>query len=257
MMAHGHVRCTVRRAVSVIWVLQLLFATRLQGDAADAGANSQVTCHYSAMFMPQLSSSTIAGGFGTSLVAQQSQTAPAVLLQQNVAKRVHDVLSWLGCRPPICLGRRHRPMSYAGALSSSLRTLICTCSWLRPFISWISYTPMGASAYLKLKKLTGNASLCNSTGVNTKLAEPCCMCTEKCSFSSDLIDALANGVLVLYVRREVIRLAPEHSTMGVYTNLGALLMGAGRLSDCLPVLHAGIAIAKQYEQTTTPLVCHT
>ena len=55
--------------------------------------------------------------------------------------------------------------------------------------------------------------------------------------------------------REVIRLAPAHATVGVYTNLGALLMGAGQLEDCLLALHTSIALAKQYQQTDSPLVC--
>lgn len=42
--------------------------------------------------------------------------------------------------------------------------------------------------------------------------------------------------------------------MGLYTNLGALLMGSGRIDDCLTALQTGIALAHEYQQTDSNLV---
>lgn len=44
--------------------------------------------------------------------------------------------------------------------------------------------------------------------------------------------------------------------MGIYTNLGALLLGSGRVDACLEALHTSIALANQYKQTDSSLVCN-
>ena len=56
------------------------------------------------------------------------------------------------------------------------------------------------------------------------------------------------------MRREAIRLASPRSGMGLHTNLGALLMGSGRIDDCLTALQTGIALAHEHMQTDSNLV---
>lgn len=42
--------------------------------------------------------------------------------------------------------------------------------------------------------------------------------------------------------------------MGLYTNLGALLMSSGQIDDCLEALNKAISLAYQYMQTDSYLV---
>ncbi len=58
----------------------------------------------------------------------------------------------------------------------------------------------------------------------------------------------------MHAHREAIRLASPQAGMGLYTNLGALLMGSGRIDDCLTALQTGIALAHKYKQTDSNLV---
>ena len=43
--------------------------------------------------------------------------------------------------------------------------------------------------------------------------------------------------------------------MGLYTNLGALLMGSDHIDDCLAALKQALALALEYRQTDSYLVC--
>ena len=42
--------------------------------------------------------------------------------------------------------------------------------------------------------------------------------------------------------------------MGLYTNLGALLMSSGQIDSCLAALNKAIALAHEYKQTDSYLV---
>lgn len=55
--------------------------------------------------------------------------------------------------------------------------------------------------------------------------------------------------------REAIRLTSPRQRMGLYTNLGALLMGSGQIDDCLKALKQAIELALEYKQTDSYLVC--
>ncbi|KAL3144289.1 hypothetical protein ABBQ32_004053 [Trebouxia sp. C0010 RCD-2024] len=55
--------------------------------------------------------------------------------------------------------------------------------------------------------------------------------------------------------REAIRLTSSQQHMGMYTNLGALLMGSGQIDGCLAALNRAIALAHQYQQTDSYLYC--
>ena len=54
--------------------------------------------------------------------------------------------------------------------------------------------------------------------------------------------------------REAIRLTSPQAGVGLYTNLGALLMGSGRIADCLTALQTGIDLAHEHHQTDSALV---
>lgn len=56
------------------------------------------------------------------------------------------------------------------------------------------------------------------------------------------------------MHREAIRLTSSQQHMGLYTNLGALLMGSGQLDECLAALNKAIALAHEYQQTDSYLV---
>ncbi len=60
--------------------------------------------------------------------------------------------------------------------------------------------------------------------------------------------------LLLLAYREAIRLTSPRAGIGLYTNLGALLMGSGRIDDCLTALQTGIALAHEHKQTDSNLV---
>ncbi len=60
--------------------------------------------------------------------------------------------------------------------------------------------------------------------------------------------------LLLLAYREAIRLTSPRAGIGLYTNLGALLMGSGRIDDCLTALQTGIALAHEHKLTDSNLV---
>lgn len=60
--------------------------------------------------------------------------------------------------------------------------------------------------------------------------------------------------LMQRMHREAIRLTSSQQHMGMYTNLGALLMGSGQIDGCLAALNRAIALAHQYQQTDSYLV---
>nr|QIG37617.1 sulfotransferase-like protein [Trebouxia lynnae] len=53
--------------------------------------------------------------------------------------------------------------------------------------------------------------------------------------------------------REAIRLTTPQQRMGLYTNLGALLMGSDHIDDCLAALKQALALALEYRQTDSYL----
>lgn len=60
-----------------------------------------------------------------------------------------------------------------------------------------------------------------------------------------------------HVHREAIRLTSPKQHMGLYTNLGALLMTSGQINSCLVALNKSIALAYEYKQTDSYLVTST
>lgn len=59
------------------------------------------------------------------------------------------------------------------------------------------------------------------------------------------------------MHREAIRLTSPKQHMGLYTNLGALLMTSGQIDGCLIALNTAIALAYEYKQTDSYLVSPT
>lgn len=57
-----------------------------------------------------------------------------------------------------------------------------------------------------------------------------------------------------HVHREAIRLTSAKQHMGLYTNLGALLMTSGQIDACLVALNKAITLAYEYKQTDSYLV---
>ncbi len=60
--------------------------------------------------------------------------------------------------------------------------------------------------------------------------------------------------VLLLAYREAIRLTSPRAGIGLYTNLGALLMGSGRIDACLTALQTGIALAHEHKLTDSNLV---
>ena len=139
-------------------------------------------------------------------------------------------------------------------------TQICTCSWPQLCMGWTNCTQMVAGVSLKLRRHTGDIV---SYARLLHCKHTAAIGIGMCHFGSiaNVIDEQCltgtNAVLACWAWlccRDTIRLAPEFATVGVYTNLGALLMGAGQIENCLQALHTSIALAKQYQQTDSPLV---
>ena len=65
---------------------------------------------------------------------------------------------------------------------------------------------------------------------------------------------IMHAACLVCLYREAIRLTSPQAGVGLYTNLGALLMGSGRIADCLTALQTGIDLAHEHQQTDSALV---